>query len=137
MEESAANKEWQKIGDLLSSEPYQTLEGAFLVLVRSEAIPAEDKVTLGTIKRYGVVADALIMQGGLASELRAGGVKVAGGGSIQSIEDGGDDDDEDDESAEKKDAVIRVNYPEARKYLKLFRDSLSDIYRIGAPVLNK
>ena len=33
---------------------------------------------IGTIRRYGIVADAIIMIGGLSGELKSGGVKIGG-----------------------------------------------------------
>jgi len=47
--------------------PYEGLEQALLVLVNSPVLRKEDKLAIGTIKRYGVGADVLIMVGGLTA----------------------------------------------------------------------
>ena len=133
MEEAAAKQDWQVIGDLLSTKPYMKFEDAATILVRSDAVSAEDKQSLGTIKRYGLVADAIIMLGGLGAELKAAGVKVAGV-EFQGIPDGGDEEDDEDEEEAKK---PRVNGGEVRRFIKLSKDALGDIYRIVAPILNK
>lgn len=133
MEEAAAKQEWQVIGDLLSTKPYMKFEEAATTLVRSDSVSAEDKQSLGTIKRYGLVADAIIMLGGLGAELKAAGVKVAGV-EFQGIPDGGDEDDDEDEGEVKK---PRVNGGEVRRFIKLSKDALGDIYRIVAPILKK
>jgi hypothetical protein len=67
----------------------QQFDKAAGVLVRSENLSPDEKVALGTIKRYGVVADAIIMVGGLGAALKAGGITVAGGGGTlqEGIED--------------------------------------------------
>lgn len=134
MEKLASGGEYQKVADVYSTPTFSTLETAAGVLVRSEALSPDDKVTLGTIKRYGVVADALIMLGGLGSELRAGGIQVAGGGGLQEAitEDSSDDDDENTSS----DAPT-VNGGEVKRYLKLSKDALGDIYKIVKPILAK
>ena len=84
-------------------------------------------VNLFLIGRYGLVADAIIMIGGLTSELRAGGIYVGSSSSnVNGIED--DEDNEDDDSKANK----TINYNEVKKYIKLSRDSLADIYKIIA-----
>ena len=83
-------------------------------------------MTLGTIKRYGVVADAIIMLGGLIGELKAGGY-VIGNNNTGGIVDSENDDDES--------GSLAVNADEARRYLKLFKESLSDICRIANTLL--
>ena len=135
-----ADKKWQAIGDILSRPEFQTFETAATTLTRSEYLNAEDRVALGTIKRYGVVADAIIMIGGLGAELKAGGVKVAGGGAPINgppIEEDEEGDDDDDEGGAKEQGAGKVNFVEVKKYIKLSRDSLADIYRIVSPVLAK
>ena len=121
-------KEFETIAEKLSSKPFQTFSDSCQTLVRSEVVSAEDKVALGTIKRYGVVADAIIMIGGIGAELKAGGYKVAGGDPKQTIEYDGDS--EDGEKPE-------VNVSEVKRYTKLASGSLQDILRIGSPILNK
>lgn len=125
----AETKEFDKIAELLSSKPFQAFSDSCQTLVRSEAISAEDKVALGTIKRYGIVADAIIMIGGIGAEMKAAGYKIAGGDPKQTIEDDGDDS-EDGEKAQ-------VNVSEVKRYTKLAAGSLQDILRIGTPVLSK
>ena len=128
MDKLAAAKDYAGIAKLLNEKQFQELEPAFTTLVRSDAISSEDKVSLGTIKRYGTVADALIMLGGLSSELRAGGFEVAG--EKPKLEQAIEDDEEPDENKS-------LDPAEVKKYIKLSRDSLNDICRIGLPVLNK
>lgn len=132
MEEAASKQEWQVIGDLLSTKPYMKFEDAATTLVRSDAVSAEDKQSLGTIKRYGLVADAIIMLGGLGAELKGAGIKVAGV-EFQGIPDNGDEEEEVEEEVKKP----RVNGGEVRRFIKLSKDALGDIYRIVAPILNK
>lgn len=69
MDKMANGGDYSSIAKLLNSKTFGDLEVAFTTLVRSDAISSEDKLSLGTIKRYGTVADALIMIGGLGSEL--------------------------------------------------------------------
>ena len=40
-----------------------------LVLTKSSVLTPDDRIALGTIKRYGLVADAIIMVGGLSEAL--------------------------------------------------------------------
>eukprot|EP01041_Mallomonas_annulata_P004393 gene4393-8742_t len=132
MKTAAEKKEYQIIADMLSKPPYTNFEEAASIVVRSDAITPDDKIALGTIKRYGVVADALIMLGGLSAELRSGGFKVG----IEKKNDISSDDDEDSNDESDKDEVA-INDFEVRKNIKLAKDSLADIYRIVAPVMNK
>lgn len=70
------------------------------------------------------MADAIIMLGGLAGELRAGGVKIAGGGSTlqKGIEDDGDDVDASD--------PVEINASEVKRFVGLSVDALQDIYTV-------
>lgn len=126
----ADSSDYATIAKLLNAKCFLQIEDAFSTLVRSDAITAEDKVSLGTIKRYGVVADAIIMLGGLKAELRNGGFEIPGEApkDINSIE-------EEDEDSNTLKPVL--NPAEVKKYIKLSKDSLSDILRIGLPVLSK
>ena len=72
------------------------------------------------------------MAGGLAAELRSGGIKVAGGGGPANGAPIDEDAEEDD-----VDEVKKVNAKEVKRYIKLSKDSLSDVYRIVGPILNK
>jgi hypothetical protein len=131
MAKLADNSDFATIAKLINAQCFLQIEDAFTTLVRSDAVTAEDKVSLGTIKRYGVVADAIIMLGGLKAELRNGGFKIPEVASkdINSIEE---DDDEDFDTPKPV-----LNPVEVKKYIKLSRDSLSDILRIGLPLLSK
>lgn len=128
MEKLALEKDYSGVAKLLNTKQFQDLEPAFTTLVRSDAISSEDKISLGTIKRYGTVADALIMLGGLSSELRAGGYDV--GVEKPKLEQAIEDDEQSDENKS-------LDPSEVKRYIKLSRDSLNDICRIGLPVLNK
>mmetsp|Transcript_12578 Transcript_12578/g.39620 ORF Transcript_12578/g.39620 Transcript_12578/m.39620 type:complete len:181 (-) Transcript_12578:136-678(-) len=52
---------------LVQAAPISGFENDCTVLVQSSAIDAEDKKSIGTIRRYGIGADVLIMLGGLAN----------------------------------------------------------------------
>lgn len=128
MEADASAGDFQAVGDKLSAKNFKGLENAATIMVRSDALTADEKTTLGTIRRYGIVADALIMLGGLAGELKSGGIKINYGGDspIQtSIED---------EEAEEE---TSLNVAEVKRYIKLSKDSLQDIYNVVKPILNK
>ena len=85
---------------------------------------------MGTIKRYGIVADALIMLGGLTAELRSGGVKSVGNGKpVDKLSASIDEEEEEEEDG--KDDDKRVNASEVKRYLKLSKDAISDICKIG------
>jgi len=131
MEKLLVTGDFAKIALMLSSKTYTDLSKSYDILVRSNLISKEDKVSLGTIKRYGIVADALIMQGGLAAELRAGGFEVAGG--AENNQDSIIVEEADDEEVNSK----KIEATEVKKYIKLFKDSLQDICRIAEPILSK
>ena len=126
----AAKSDWEAMGKLLSDPLFVQFDKTAGVLTRSDALSAEDKIALGTIKRYGITADVIIMIGGLGGVLRAGGVKsmaVATGGYADQKaieEDNGDDDEGGEEGS------TEVNAEEARKYAKLVKGSVNDILRI-------
>jgi hypothetical protein len=132
MEALASKGDYEGIAKIASGAEFQDFEKAATVLVRSEALSADEKVALGTIKRYGLVADAIIMIGGLGGELKAGGIKMAAAATLQKgIEE--DEGDEEEETEQK----LRVNGPEVRRFIKLSKDALSDVYKIVAPISNK
>jgi hypothetical protein len=133
MERAVAAGDYNEMGRLLSGKEFLEFEKAATVLVRSDALNADEKVSLGTIKRYGLVADAIIMLGGLGGELKQGGIQVAGGGNpnAANIEE---DEEEDDGSPENRPSV---NGPEVRKYLKLSKDALLEIYKVVVPILKR
>jgi hypothetical protein len=129
VESLADNKDADTIVKVLSDPSFQKFDQYCLTLTRSDAITPEDKVALGTIKRYGVVADAIIMIGGLGAEMEAGGYKIAGKVATQdSIED---------EAADDDDELKVINWPEVKRYCMLASSSVRDILRIGNPLLNK
>jgi hypothetical protein len=51
-EKLSGGKDWQQIANILSQKQFEKLSDNFQTLVRSDAITAEDKLSLGTIKRY-------------------------------------------------------------------------------------
>ena len=124
----ASKSEYQKIGDILSAKPFTNFDTLMNVLVRSQELSAEDKIYLGTIKRYGVVADAIIMLGGLQSALIAGGIKIDKQSGLQDeIEDDNDDDS----------TIKSVDKSEVKKYVDLSQNSLNDIYKTVKRILDE
>ncbi len=124
----ASKSEYQKIGDILSDKPFTNFDTLMNVLVRSQELSAEDKIYLGTIKRYGVVADAIIMLGGLQSALIAGGIKIDKQSGLQDeIEDDNDDDT----------TIKSVDKSEVKKYVDLSQNSLNDIYKTVKRILDE
>jgi hypothetical protein len=132
MQKLAEAKDYQKVGDILSSSSFQQLDNTFGIIVRSSGLNAEDKKALGTIKRYGLVADALIMLGGLSGELKAGGITLES--DISSLQKPIEDTEFDDDTETPR---AGVNGDEVVRYLKLSLDSLEDIYRIVKPILSQ
>jgi hypothetical protein len=63
MDVELEKKNYQAIADILTKKEFENFEQAATTLVRSNLLTPDDKVALGTIKRYGLVADALIMLG--------------------------------------------------------------------------
>ena len=63
------------------------------------------------------------MVGGLAGELKSGGIKVGPPAAKNDIE-------EEEDEGEGEEKVGKVNPNEVKKYIKLSRDSLADIYKI-------
>ena len=74
----------------LAGAPYSSLEENLLVLVQSPLLGADEKKQIGTIKRYGVGADVLIMVGGLNAAVK-GGDK---GGALDKLQKASDSIDE-------------------------------------------
>ena len=95
METLSRESNFDAIGKIVANPDFLNFENAATLLVRSDLLTSDEKVSfiilcrqlfdyqlcrdlfqvaLGTIKRYGLVADALIMLGGLSAELKAGGI---------------------------------------------------------------
>lgn len=135
IESMKESKKYQDIGNILSASEFKSFESALTTIVRSDALTADEKQALGTIRRYGLAADAIIMIGGLKGALINGGitidgsVKPVGNGIEETVED---TDDDDSETGPKL-----VNYEEVKKYIKLSKDSLNDIIQIIEPALNR
>lgn len=131
----AAGTDYPKMGKLLGEKCFTQFSDNAYILTKSSAVTPDDRIALGTIKRYGVVADAIIMMGGLAEALRAGGIEVAGGGGGYSdqapIIDADSDTDDEDESEKK------VNPAEVKKFIKLTKGAFLDIDKITGPILSK
>ena len=62
---------------LLESGSVAAFESNAMALVASPALAAEDKKAIGTIRRYGVGADVLIMLGGLNEAVRDDDARAA------------------------------------------------------------
>jgi len=127
-ESLAKQKEWQKIGDLLSTNTFQEFVNNVNIFVRSDKLTAEEKKSLGTIKRYGTVADAIIMIGGLSNELKIGGIQIKESSTLQEKI-------EDDEYDADEDVKKEVNEDEVKKYIKLAKGSLNDVMIIAGRFL--
>ncbi|CAN0090788.1 unnamed protein product [Scytosiphon promiscuus] len=63
-------RKFEEVQGLLANGPTLDLEASLVNLVKSNSLPADDKVTVGTIRRYGLAADALIALGGLTAAAR-------------------------------------------------------------------
>ena len=59
--------DWKALKSLMDSAPVSSFEENALVLVQSKALSPDDVKAIGTIKRYGVGADVIIMLGGLSA----------------------------------------------------------------------
>lgn len=122
MQIAATKADWETVKTLLNRPEFKNFDNTATTLVRSDLLTAEDKTSLGTIRRFGLTADYIIMIGGLETELRAGGVLPPLKDAIEDLED--------DEGNEKS-----VNRGEAVKFVKLARGSLQEIDRISSTVL--
>jgi hypothetical protein len=93
---------------------YESSAGA---LLESKRLDAESKRDIGTIRRYGVGADVIIMYGGLKSELRGRG-----------------DDENEEEEEEEVGGGGRggggTSGVEVAKYLRRTADSLDEVLSI-------
>jgi hypothetical protein len=124
MEKYAHDGKFQLIGNKMSMTDFTTFEYAATTIGRSDKSSQEDRTTLGTIRRYGIVAEAIIMMGGLAGELKSGGIKI-GSANTPVVDD-------DEEGS----VDVQVNVNEVKRYIKLTKDSLEDIYNVVKPILN-
>ena len=129
MEAALLKSDYDEIGRILSGSEYQDFEKASTILVRSDLLTSDEKVSLGTIKRYGLVADAMIMLGGLGGELRQGGVKVLSGENPNAANIEVESDESDDNPV--------MNASEVKKYIKLSKDALSDVYKVVLPIMSR
>ena len=70
-----AGAELTSAAKLLSKQPLSTFQENALVLVQSAALPdPEAKKSIGTVKRYGLAADVVILLGALQDALESGDV---------------------------------------------------------------
>ena len=132
VEMEKAGTDYEAIGKLLGEDCFANFADNAFVLTKSSVLTPDDRIALGTIKRYGLVADAIIMVGGLSEALRAGGIKVAGGGGGYKDQAAIEEDDEDEDDAPKK-----VDDKEVKKYIKLVKGAFEDISKITNPILAK
>ena len=65
MAKLAQQKNYDDIAKLFDKKAFTEFENSCSILTRSDKLSQEDRKSLGTIKRYGVVADAIIMIGGI------------------------------------------------------------------------
>ena len=72
---SVGKGDFSAVSASLASAPFSTMEANLLVLVQSPLLGPEEKKAIGTIKRYGVGADVLIMLGGLNSARDGASIK--------------------------------------------------------------
>jgi len=61
-----ASSDFLSAAPLLGKPPFSNIESSLLTLVQGPGLGPEAKKDIGTIKRYGVGADVIIMFGGLA-----------------------------------------------------------------------
>merc|ERR1712167_60729 len=98
----AAKAQWDDLRELIEAPPIGTFEASITNVINAEGLlVAEDKESIGTIRRYGLAADFLITAGAAKAELNVG------------------DDDE-----------FVVNGQEVRRNLKLATGSVEEIVSI-------
>lgn len=124
MQKAAANADWQTVKTLLEKKEFKNFENTATTLVRCDCLTAEDKTSLGTIRRFGLTADFIITLGGLEGELRSGGVLPPIKGMI--VEESDD---------EEGDGEKNVNRGEALKFARLARAAMQEIDKITSQVL--
>ncbi|CAM9263783.1 unnamed protein product [Ectocarpus sp. 4 AP-2014] len=66
------SRKFEEVQEVLDSGATVDLEASLVGLVKSNSLPADDRLAVGTIRRYGLAADALIALGGLSAAARDG-----------------------------------------------------------------
>ena len=127
-----AGTDYEAIAKMLGEKCFTQFSDNAFILTKSAALTPDDKIALGTIKRYGLVADAIIMVGGLSEALRAGGIKVEGGGGGYKDQAAIEEEDEEEDDSPKK-----VDAKEVKKYIALSKGAFEDISKITNPILAK
>ena len=72
-----AGGDLEKAAAALQAPPLVAFEDNATIIVQAPVLTAEDKKAIGTIRRYGVAADVIIMVGGLGEALDNGDVRQA------------------------------------------------------------
>ena len=72
-----AGGDLEKAAAALQAPPLLAFEDNATIIVQAPVLTAEDKKAIGTIRRYGVAADVIIMTGGLSEALDNGDVRQA------------------------------------------------------------
>ena len=72
-----AGGDLEKAAAALQAPPLVAFEDNATIIVQAPVLTAEDKKAIGTIRRYGVAADVIIMTGGLSEALDNGDVRQA------------------------------------------------------------
>ena len=72
----ATDKDWVALGTLLDDPVLTGFEDAITKVSNAEGLlSAEDRVAIGTIRRYGLAADYMITIGGVSAELKSSNSK--------------------------------------------------------------
>ncbi len=74
-----ARSDLASVGTLLSEPPFSSLGESLAALVQAPELGPDEKKAIGTVKTYGLGADALIMVGGLTDAVREGDANAARG----------------------------------------------------------
>ena len=70
-------RDLEKAAAALQAPPLVAFEDNATIIVQAPVLTVEDKKAIGTIRRYGVAADVIIMTGGLSEALDNGDVRQA------------------------------------------------------------
>ena len=65
------------VAPLLAKPPFSSAQDTLLTLVQGPGLGNQEKIQIGTIKRYGIGADVIIMLGGLNNAVKGGNVGEA------------------------------------------------------------